>query len=82
MGIESSAVHRKVYVCRILSFAKVRTPHKTAFFRHQGKFLHKVVKDYWKDMQADMVKKIRDSGEGLVISGDARCDSMGHRLEN
>ena len=30
-------------------------------------------------MQADLIKNIRQNREGLVLAGDARCDSMGHR---
>ena len=43
------------------------------FFRHQGKFLHGAVRA---KQQNDLFDKIR--GQGLLVGGDGRSDSMGH----
>ena len=67
---------------RILSVARVHCPHPRTFFRHQRKFLHKAVAAVWEQQQAAHVKALQESRTPLVVAGDGRCDSMGHRLVN
>ena len=68
-----------VFCFRMLAFAGIRVPCLDTFFSHQKTYLNKVACDVWSRKQAQMVKEIQESNRELVIAGDARCDSMGHR---
>ena len=51
--------------------------HKAiSFFRHQNNHLHSTIQHQWTSQQHALLQNTKD--DGLIIGGDARCDSMRH----
>ena len=51
------------------------------FYGHQKKYLNSVIDSYWKEQQDSLVKEIQsEANNKLILAGDARCDSAGHKL--
>ncbi|XP_064639095.1 uncharacterized protein LOC135494756 [Lineus longissimus] len=60
---------------RMLKFWGVQGFTIPTFIMHQRKFLNQAVRNCWEDEYIRVLSKLDD---GVQLSGDARCDSMGH----
>ncbi len=60
---------------RFLKFWGVSCMSRTTFHEHQKNFLHHAVKTIWDAEEQKCLENVKQKAE---ISGDARCDSMGH----
>ena len=51
---------------------------KSTFFRHQRELLFPSIKTVWSRQQMNLIGLLRARGDGIVLGGDGRADSMGH----
>ena len=61
---------------RLFKSVNIACQSRRSFFRHQNDHLHPVVTKIWNVEQSQLLQDVKD--DGLLIGGDARCDSMGH----
>ena len=65
-------------VLRVLSSANIAAVSYSTFIQHQRRYLQPAIVNVWDRMQHNLVEKLTEAGQPLVIGGDARNDSPGH----
>ncbi|XP_017291080.1 uncharacterized protein LOC108250651 [Kryptolebias marmoratus] len=60
---------------RVLKFWGMQAISPATFFTHQRRFLHQAVRNVWNEEQERVLGAMQTTA---ILSGDARCDSMGH----
>ena len=65
-------------VLRVLSSANVATISYSTFMRHQRLYLQPAIVSTWQKQSQEIVTRLQEDGQPLVIGGDARSDSPGH----
>jgi len=50
---------------------------KSSLYRHIGSYVYPIRKQQWKRQQ-QLFNQLEESGDGLIVAGDGRCDSLGH----
>ncbi|XP_067281531.1 uncharacterized protein [Pseudorasbora parva] len=48
------------------------------FFRHQRYYTIPTIMQAWRDEQRGIIRELKETGGGLILSGDCRSDSPGH----
>ena len=65
-------------VLRLLKFMRVWGIQKSTFFRHQREIFQPAITRLWERQQENLIGLLRARGDGIVVGGDGRCDSVGH----
>ena len=65
-------------VLKVLQALNVASIAYSTYAEHQRTYLQPAVVTVWERQQAALVQELQESGEKLVIGGDARNDSPGH----
>jgi solute carrier family 8 (sodium/calcium exchanger) len=65
-------------VIQLFQFMNCATISNTTFFKYQAKYVHPAIDQTWKDHQQQIITKLREEKKGLIVGGDARCDSPGY----
>lgn len=63
---------------RLFKFLNVACISKTTFYRHAGCYIQPLVIKEWRDQQKDLLDKMAKSKDGVILTGDGRCDSPGY----
>ena len=63
---------------RVFQSMKCATITSRTYFRHQAKFLEPAITSVWLKHQQNLLAKLKDENEPLIIGGDGRADSPGH----
>lgn len=65
-------------VLRVFKHMRLWGIEKSTFFRHQRELLFPSIKRVWQRHQETLIGLLSARGDGIVIGGDGRADSMGH----
>lgn len=65
-------------VLRLLNHLDISTISNRTFYRHQLRFLHPSIMALWQHEQTQLLDRLLESGDKLIVGGDGRCDSPGH----
>ncbi|XP_078495164.1 uncharacterized protein LOC144749972 [Ciona intestinalis] len=76
-GIWSSGISY-VKTLRMLKLMNVVAINQTTFLKHSKYYVQPIIYNMWQSEQHDVLKNLRQSEEGAILSGDGRCDSPGH----
>ena len=61
---------------RLFKSISIRCHSRRSFCRHQDNHLHPIVKQLWDTQQQELLQEVKE--DGLLIGGNASCDSMDH----
>ena len=62
----------------MLKFMNVASISERTFYRHASSYLNPVVIQQWKGHQQDLLDSFLEKDDGLILTGDGRCDSPGY----
>ena len=51
---------------------------KTTFYRHAGSYIQPLVIKEWRDQPKNLLDKMAKNQDGVILTGDGRCDSPGY----
>ncbi|XP_059420266.1 uncharacterized protein LOC132155477 [Carassius carassius] len=63
---------------RMLKLFGVQCISPGTFFRHQGYYTIPTIVQAWRNEQSGIIRELKETGGGLILSGDCRSDSPGH----
>ena len=63
---------------RLFKFLNVACISKTTFYRHAGSYIQPLVIKEWRDQQKNLLDKMAQNKDGVILTGDGRCDSPGY----
>ena len=62
----------------MLKFMNVASISERTFYHHTSSCLNPVVIQQWKGHQQDLLNSFLEKDNGLILTGDGRCDSPGY----
>ncbi|KXJ25635.1 hypothetical protein AC249_AIPGENE6366 [Exaiptasia diaphana] len=73
--VEGYSVSEVLRMLRLMNLACISS---RSCYRHARSYINPSVIQFWKSNQQEVIGKLHELENGLIVAGDGRCDSPGH----